>query len=613
MTASKGLFKKYSNRVFIETGSFDGNGVQQALDEGFKVAYTIEIVPVLYQGTAERFKDNPDVHPLLGDSAKLLEVVMKLIDEPVTFWLDAHVGASSTPIMKELEIIKNHPIKNHTILIDDLRDWKIKINKVNTQMFKDKILEINPNYKFALEDGWKPNDVLVAYIEGRKNKVKFQYFYPISVDIDTDKKVEVYIDRIPEVPVAEDEIRILMLEEPKRNEIYEFAKAHPEAYTHLITYQQELLDSIPKARKFLYMSTWIKGYKSPEKTFSVSTVVGGKSDKTVVGYGLRHDLWRNRERITIPRQFYLSGNAPNKHVFKPWKGADYKGQLVLGDSKEPLFDSMFHIAIESTLIKNYFSEKLLDCFQSKTVPIYWGCTNIEEYFNTEGMFRVNSIDEIVEVCNQLTPEVYESMLPAIEENYQKSMAYCEHEKMLRNEILKVIGEYSFSQAGQDEWVLSLFPKDHKGSFMEIGSFMPDELNNTMLLEQKGWDGISFDIVDYSNKWVVRKSKFVCVDALTCDFTKYKLPKVIDYLSVDIDGLGDNFAVLKRVLEQGFEFKCITVEHNRYLGETYRQAEMHPQRNLLDSLGYQVAKRDVHSNTNLLKIEDWWINPKYITL
>jgi hypothetical protein len=164
MTASKGLFEKYLNHIFIETGSNKGDGIWQALHEGFKVIYSVEIVPEYYNQCLIRFKKFPQVHLVLGDSVTFLKALMKVIDEPVTFWLDAHVGAESTPIMEELEIIKNHPIKTHTILIDDMRDWKVRVNKVSPEILRNKVMEINPDYKITFEMGWKPKDILVASI-----------------------------------------------------------------------------------------------------------------------------------------------------------------------------------------------------------------------------------------------------------------------------------------------------------------------------------------------------------------------------------------------------------------------------------------------------------------
>jgi len=164
MSASKGLFGRYLHRVFIETGSMGGDGIQQALDEGFQVVYSIEILPEWYNHCVERFKDNPNVHLILGDSGVALEGLLKTIDEPVTFWLDGHKGAESTPLLKELEAIKNHPIKNHIILIDDLRDWKMKYHGFNTGSLIPILKEINADYTIIFEEGWKPLDVLVAKI-----------------------------------------------------------------------------------------------------------------------------------------------------------------------------------------------------------------------------------------------------------------------------------------------------------------------------------------------------------------------------------------------------------------------------------------------------------------
>ena len=52
------------------------------------------------------------------------------ISEPITFWLDGHwsagdtaQGDTNTPLLQELVEISNHHIKNHTILVDDIRQF----------------------------------------------------------------------------------------------------------------------------------------------------------------------------------------------------------------------------------------------------------------------------------------------------------------------------------------------------------------------------------------------------------------------------------------------------------------------------------------------------------
>ena len=45
---------------------------------------------------------------------------------------------------------------------------------------------------------------------------------------------------------------------------------------------------------------------------------------------------------------------------------------------------MFQIAIDSFRREYQITEKLLDPLLTKTIPIYYGCTNVGEYFNRYG-------------------------------------------------------------------------------------------------------------------------------------------------------------------------------------------------------------------------------------
>ena len=170
----------------------------------------------------------------------------------------------------------------------------------------------------------------------------------------------------------------------------------------------------------------------------------------------------------------------------------------------------------------------------------------------------------------------------------------------------------YSQVKQDEWVLSLFPKGHKGTFLDIGCNHPVTINNTLLLEKNGWTGFAFDKENYRKAWKARSTPFIQTDVLEYDFKQLNLPTVIDYLSLDVDDLGTNYRMMKTLLEFGLEFKAITIEHNLYIGEHFNQQERLPQRTLLSLAGYQLAVPDVVSVDGLEnKFEDWWINPKYL--
>lgn len=174
------ILKKYYNDIFIETGTNNGTGVENALAADCKTIHSIEIVESLYEYCKNKFQANSGVHLYCGDCLEVLPKILENINEPVTFWLDGHYSGEGTgkgeypnPVLQELEIIKNHKIKTHNILIDDMRCWK-KNNKhifidedgFDENDIKNKILEINPNYKFKYEYGHIQDDVLAAYVEG---------------------------------------------------------------------------------------------------------------------------------------------------------------------------------------------------------------------------------------------------------------------------------------------------------------------------------------------------------------------------------------------------------------------------------------------------------------
>lgn len=84
----------------------------------------------------------------------------------------------------------------------------------------------------------------------------------------------------------------------------------------------------------------------------------------------------------------------------------------------------YSIVVESCRLNDYFSEKLIDCLSQGTVPIYWGCNSIGEYFDTRGMIVFNHIDELGDILSGISPADYESRLKYIERNLELCQRYC---------------------------------------------------------------------------------------------------------------------------------------------------------------------------------------------
>jgi hypothetical protein len=175
---------------------------------------------------------------------------------------------------------------------------------------------------------------------------------------------------------------------------------------------------------------------------------------------------------------------------------------------------------------------------------------------------------------------------------------------------------TYSQCAQDLFVLNLLGKG--GTYLDLGCYLPKKINNTYLLEENGWTGISLDIENYSKEWEVRKNRFIQADCLSLDYKVFLKEEfgdsesVIDYLSIDMELLGDRFKLLSKVMESGYHFKIITIEHDSHLGEDFIEGEKNKQFHLLKSLGYYLLCDDVSNHRNpSMFYEDWWINPKFL--
>jgi hypothetical protein len=258
--------------------------------------------------------------------------------------------------------------------------------------------------------------------------IKIHCSWDLHFDLYNEKQIELYVDSIPQDAIPEDTIRFVFLLEP-----IEILNLNPAAingynnctYNYLFTHNEELLSKIPSAHLFEFGTTWVKDYKFPEKKHAVSTLVGGKL--MAPGHYLRQKLWFKEHRIkNIPTNFYLSGNFGGIENFN--------NNPILGADKTPLFDTQFHICIENTKRNNWFTEKLIDCLQTKTIPIYWGCPNISNWFNMDGFIIVNSLDEIVNACNSLTESTYQDKLTAVEENFEKSKIFATINDRLQQKI-----------------------------------------------------------------------------------------------------------------------------------------------------------------------------------
>lgn len=182
-------------------------------------------------------------------------------------------------------------------------------------------------------------------------------------------------------------------------------------YFKIFTYDHVLLEKCPNAVKYIFGSNTI-GYipkNISKKEFKISSLTGDKD--SLIGHRLRKTLYNNQSMFPDNFVFFASHKATTLTI------TDKNPKIY--DSKIPLFETFqFSIVIECSQQHNYFTEKLIDCLLTKTIPVYWGCPNIGEYFDTTGWIFFNDLD-----IPKLTPDHYNKYIDIVEKNNLTSIKY----------------------------------------------------------------------------------------------------------------------------------------------------------------------------------------------
>jgi hypothetical protein len=183
-----------------------------------------------------------------------------------------------------------------------------------------------------------------------------------------------------------------------------------EKFDMIFTYQTKLLELDPKFKWCSAQGFWIKNPKVYKKSKMISMI---SSDKNFCE-GHRNRL-RWVEVLKDQVDFYGAGT----------KWIDYK--------EEGLCDYMFSVAIENAQVGGYFTEKLLDCFATGTIPVYLGAPDIGDFFNKDGIIDLSEEFYISE-------ELYYSKMDAVKENLEKTKQYNVLEDFLYLNYLKDVYE-----------------------------------------------------------------------------------------------------------------------------------------------------------------------------
>jgi len=224
--------------------------------------------------------------------------------------------------------------------------------------------------------------------------------------------------------------------------ILECRELHPFAYRQIVsaehkfdyifTFDEELLQRGRKYVKSLIASSRVSDDDAGvhEKSKMLSLIASNK--KWMRGHKLRHII---AEAIKDRYDVDLWGQA-----YRPWgDGTSTTPEAQQAGKTAPLKDYRFSITIMNSKQNNYFTETLVDTFRHGTIPIFWGCANVGEYFNPDGIIQFNTGPELFKILDNLNAEEYTKRLDAVRENFEISKKYMSMNDTFARNLRKTLG------------------------------------------------------------------------------------------------------------------------------------------------------------------------------
>ena len=187
----------------------------------------------------------------------------------------------------------------------------------------------------------------------------------------------------------------------------------------------KLLELHPDKFKLqLYGTTWInEKYRKIYPKHKICSIIA--SNKRITpGHKFRHIIIDYLIMHKIKIVDFFGGRFDNL-PYMTTKGhtMEHSGQHESNQKINALKNYMFTICILPSKSDYEFDEKLIDCFLTGTVPIFWGCPSIHKFFNIKGMIIINTLKECIDTVNTLSLEKYNSMIPYIKENFETAKKY----------------------------------------------------------------------------------------------------------------------------------------------------------------------------------------------
>lgn len=225
-------------------------------------------------------------------------------------------------------------------------------------------------------------------------------------------------------PHTKKNIALMIESQELHRPYYNYIEKNNHLFDLVLTFDKKLLDRGENFKLNLYGTTWLNEiYRNIwTKSKICSFIISNK--QITSGHKLRHTMAKLTKQYNMGFVDIYGGNykplpfTNTKPFDKNHNSQDISNKKIIA-----LKDYMFSVVIENCKEDYYFTEKIVDCFLTGTVPIYYGCPSIGNFFNEKGILIFDKPNDCLNTLMNLSSEKYKAMLPYIKENYEKAQHY----------------------------------------------------------------------------------------------------------------------------------------------------------------------------------------------
>ena len=206
---------------------------------------------------------------------------------------------------------------------------------------------------------------------------------------------------------------------------YDYIRTNNKKFDLILTFDKTLLDRGENFKLNLYGTSWVHDsyINIWNKSELCSMITSNKSITS--GHRFRHIITDYLTRMGKDIYINIYGGRYMNLPYMKTKAfdIDHNCRHISNGKINALKLYMFSIVIENSKEDYMFTEKLIDCFLTGTVPIYYGCPSIHKFFNIKGILIIDTLSDLESILPKLNRKMYDDMMPYVTENFEMAQKY----------------------------------------------------------------------------------------------------------------------------------------------------------------------------------------------